>query len=211
MSCPLCQQRKPKRFCPAAAEKICAVCCGTYREVTMDCPADCQHLVAARRYDREHRETLNAAEIPYPEIRVSPERIAEREEVIVLAGRALAAAARELRATDADAIAALAAMVETYRTLESGIYYERAPESHAARQLYAELAKALADYKKAQAERIGFAALKDAEALELLVFLLRLGKRETSGRPRSRAFLDYLRASLGVTEPQPESTRILMP
>ncbi len=211
MSCPLCQKRKPKRFCPAAGEKICAVCCGTYREVTMDCPSDCPHLAAARRYDSEHRQALRPEEIPYPEIRVSPQRIAEREEVIVLAGRALAAAAHQLRATDADAIAALAAMVETYRTLESGIYYERAPESHQARQLYAELAKTLADYKKAAAERIGFAALRDAEILELLVFLLRLAKRETSGRPRSRAFFDYLRATLGSPEPQAESSRILMP
>ena len=33
MSCPICEKRKASRFCPAKAEKICAVCCGTEREV----------------------------------------------------------------------------------------------------------------------------------------------------------------------------------
>src|SRR6185437_3901085 len=51
VSCPICEKRKPKRFCPAKGEKICAICCGTYREVTIDCPVDCPHLIAARRYE----------------------------------------------------------------------------------------------------------------------------------------------------------------
>ena len=40
MSCPICEKRPPKRFCPAKGEKICAVCCGREREVTIDCPPD---------------------------------------------------------------------------------------------------------------------------------------------------------------------------
>ena len=46
---------------------------------------------------------------------------------------------------------------------------------------------------KQQADRGGYPALKESEILNLLVFLLRVGKQETNGRPRSRAFLGFLR------------------
>ena len=48
MACPICQKRKAKRFCPGKDESICPVCCGTEREVTIDCPGDCPYLVASR-------------------------------------------------------------------------------------------------------------------------------------------------------------------
>jgi len=60
VSCPICEKRKSARFCPAKGEKICAVCCGTEREVTIDCPSDCSYLVAAHRYEDEHRRSLPA-------------------------------------------------------------------------------------------------------------------------------------------------------
>src|SRR6202165_3419820 len=60
VSCPICEKRKAARFCPAKGEKICAVCCGTEREVTIDCPPDCSYLVAAHRYEDEHRRSLPA-------------------------------------------------------------------------------------------------------------------------------------------------------
>ena len=37
MTCPICENRKAARFCPAKGENICAVCCGTEREVTISC------------------------------------------------------------------------------------------------------------------------------------------------------------------------------
>src|SRR5260370_29179781 len=60
VSCPICEKRKPNRFCPAKGEKICAVCCGTEREVTIDCPSDCSYLVAAHRYEDGHQRSLPA-------------------------------------------------------------------------------------------------------------------------------------------------------
>jgi hypothetical protein len=209
LSCPLCHQRKPKRFCPAEGEKICAVCCGTYREVTIDCPSDCAYLIAARRYEHEHRKPLPPDELPYPDARVSGDRIEQHQDVIVLLGQTVVEAARETRATDADVLAALGAMAETYRTLQSGIYYEPAPEGAVAREIYTRAAKAIADYKQAQADRAGFPSLKDSELFELLVFLLRVGKQETGGRSRSRAFLDFLRSWLPASKTGPEPSRII--
>ena len=51
MKCPLCENRKAKRFCPAKAVEICPVCCGTKREVEIDCPSNCVYLHEGREYE----------------------------------------------------------------------------------------------------------------------------------------------------------------
>src|SRR5262245_32485486 len=52
-TCPLCSMRTGKRYCPAKATQICAVCCGTKREVEIDCPSSCTYLKASRSYEAE--------------------------------------------------------------------------------------------------------------------------------------------------------------
>jgi len=209
LACPICHTRKPKRFCPAEGEKICSICCGTAREVTIDCPSDCPYLIAARRYEREHRQPVPADQLPFPEVRIAGGSIEQYEELIVLLSRAVSQAAREIRAVDDDAVAALTAMAETYRTLGAGIYYEHPPEALLAREIYAGLAKAVADLKQAQTQRAGFASLKDGDIFLVLVFLLRVGKTETNGRSRSRAFLDFLRSWVPAEKPATEPNRIV--
>src|SRR5439155_18318040 len=51
--CPLCSERAGKRYCPAKDVQICATCCGTYREVEIECPSSCVHLIASRSYEAE--------------------------------------------------------------------------------------------------------------------------------------------------------------
>ena len=74
MSCPICEKRKAERFCPAKGEKICAICCGTYREVTIDCPADCSHLIAAHRYEDGHQRAL-PADTPLLDEKIPPDMV----------------------------------------------------------------------------------------------------------------------------------------
>jgi len=213
MSCPLCNKRPPKRFCPAKGEKICAVCCGQEREVTIDCLPDCPHVVAAHRYESEHRKPLPAAELPYHDMQVRVEFVYEHWPVIGgLATAILAFQRQEKELNDGSASAALEALAETYRTLGAGIYYERPPADPLARALYGELSRFLQDFRKEQSARAGFSALKDSDVFLLLVFLLRLAKQETNGRPRSRAFLDFLRARFPVSaEAAKEGPRIIVP
>ena len=52
VSCPICEIRKEKRFCPAVHGRICAQCCGEQREVTLDCPSDCPYLRQAREHEK---------------------------------------------------------------------------------------------------------------------------------------------------------------
>lgn len=213
MACPLCNKRAAKRWCPAKGERICAVCCGTEREVTIDCPSDCEFLAAARRYEAEHRKPLPPDEVPYPDVELSPELIHELRPVLSGLGFQILNTARENPAmVDADALAALSALAEAYRTLAFGLYYEKPPEAGFAREVYSRLAEFIAEVKKQQAERTGFATVKDSEVFCLLVFLLRVAKHNTNGRPRSRAFLDFLRAQYPKEASlAPEPPRIITP
>ena len=78
-TCAICAKRRPERFCPAKGEKICAPCCGREREVTLDCPPDCAYLIAAHRYEQEHRKPLAESEVPFPGVEFSSRLIYERE------------------------------------------------------------------------------------------------------------------------------------
>jgi hypothetical protein len=200
--CPLCNERRAKRFCPAKGEKICAICCGTEREATIDCPSDCPYLVAARRYEEEHRKPLPLEELPYPEVELARETVEDRRPFVTQLAYSLVEFARQNYAlTDADALEALGALAETHRTLVAGIYYEKPPAAVLPRALYEHLSKAIQEFKKEEAQRAGFPMLKETETFQLLVFLLRLGRQRTNGRRLSRGFLDYLRARFPETQP----------
>jgi hypothetical protein len=128
MSCPICEKRPPKRFCPAKGEKICAICCGREREATMDCPLDCPHLVTAHRYEAEHRKPVSAEEYPCRDVQFSIDFIYERWPVVSGIGAIIVgAAAQHKDLHDADIYSTLERLAETYRTLGSGILYERRP------------------------------------------------------------------------------------
>jgi hypothetical protein len=212
MACPICNKRKPERFCPAKGEKICAVCCGTEREVTIDCPPDCAYLVAAHRYEDEHRKPIPPGEVPFPDVEFPSDLIHERRPVVSgLAYAVLKFVAGHPSLMDTDAIAALKALAETYRTLGSGLYYERPPEAPLPHGLYTDLSKFLQESKQQDAERAGFTTLKDTEIFYLLVFLLRVARHHTNGRPRARRFLEFLRGQFPRTAAEHEAPRIIVP
>ncbi len=213
MSCPICEKRPPKRFCPAKGEKICAICCGEGREVTIDCPMDCSYLISAHRYEAEHRKPIPAEEFPYRDLQFPVDFVYERWPVVAGLGGAIHRFRMEHKElNDAAAISALEALAETYRTLGTGIYYERPPDAPLARGLYEQIAAFLQEIKKEESSRVGYSTLKDSETFQLLVFLLRVGKQETNGRPLSRAFLGFLRARFPLpVEAAQDTPRIIIP
>lgn len=214
MSCPICGKRPPKRFCPAKGEKICAICCGREREVTIDCPSGCPHLLAAHRYEAEHRQPLSAEEFPYRDIQFPVDFVYERWPVVTsIATTILVFQVQHKDVDDSAVYSALEALAEMYRTLGSGIYYERPPDAPLARALYAQIAQALQEFQGSEPLRSNFPRLKDSDIFQLLVFLLRVGKQESNGRPRSRAFLDFLRVRFPLpADALPQDTpRIIVP
>ena len=127
--CPICNKRRAERYCPAKGEKICAIDCGTEREVTIDCPSDCAYLVAAHRWEQSHPKPLAEGDVPFPDVSFPSDLIHTRQAVLSGLGYTVLIYAADQRSlADSDVFAAVQAMAETRRTLLSGIYYEKPPE-----------------------------------------------------------------------------------
>ncbi len=212
MSCSICEKRKASRFCPAKAEKICAVCCGTEREVTIDCPADCAYLIAAHRYESEHPRSI-PADTPLLDENIPQDVIHTHQQLMAALAFSIAKfCAAQPSAVDSDILAALQALAQTYKTLSSGLIYEKPPQAPLPQELYAALTAFLNEIKKQQAERASSASFKDTEVFYLLVFLYRMGLLRTNGRPRSRLFIEFLRGQFPqAPELQREESRIIVP
>ena len=187
MNCPICQKRKAARYCPAKGETICSVCCGTGREVTISCPPDCPYLLAAHRYEDEHKRTL-PPDTPFLEERIPQDLPYTASPLLGSLAFAVAKfASGQPSAADPDVVAALAALAATYKTLESGLLYEKVPDIPVQRELYRALADALDEIRQKAAES-GTGAVKISAIFYVLVFLYRMGLLRSNGRPRSRRF-----------------------
>ena len=217
MPCAICEVRKEKRFCPAVHGRICPVCCGREREVTLDCPSSCEYLQQARRHERPRPMSELDRESLFPKVEVRQSFIYQREPLIVGLSYGVAQVARADRSfNDRDAIAAITALAKKYQTLTgSGLYYETAVASVPQQTIIAELEKMIVQYRELEQKHLGYSTLKDSEALEALVFLLRMAHGRTSGRPKSRAFLEALFAQFpeksGVVAPAEAGSRLIVP
>ena len=223
MSCSLCQERKEKRFCPAVHGKICPQCCGEQREVTLDCPSDCAYLQQARQHEKPHEEKSLDREALFPEIEIAEQFLYEREHLILGLSYALAKSARSERSLDGHALAdrdlleALTSLAKSYQTLvQSNLIYEQATANLAHQQIAHEVATAVKEFREAEEKHLGYSRLRDSEVLQALVFLLRMGAARTSGRPKSRAYIDFLssqfpQAQSAVAAPEDAGSRIILP
>ncbi|HEY2018163.1 MAG TPA: hypothetical protein VGH38_31875, partial [Bryobacteraceae bacterium] len=127
MTCAICETRRPKRFCPGINADICSICCGTEREVTVTCPLDCEFLQEARRHEK--LVAIDPEKLPNRDVRVPEKFLRDHEELLAFLGQTLAGAAFDTPgAVDSDVRDALEALIRTYRTLESGVYYDTMPQ-----------------------------------------------------------------------------------
>jgi len=212
VSCPICEKRKAVRFCPAKAERICAVCCGTEREISIDCPTDCAYLLSAHRYEGEHPRSI-PADTPFLDEKIPQDIIYTHQQLMSAMAFAIAKfCAAQPAATDPDVLTALQALAQTYKTLGTGILYEKPPDAILPRELYASLTGFIAEVKKQHAERGEFSSLKDSEILALLLFLYRMGLVRTNGRSHSRRYIEFLRGQFPqAPELKREESRIIVP
>ena len=202
MVCKICEIRRPKRSCPAVLGDICPLCCGQQRETTLDCPLDCQYLQEARLHERPI--PVKPDEFPNQDIRVTDTFLRDHEELLVALGRAvLEAGLGTPGAVDLDVREALAALIRTQRTLESGLYYETMPENPIAAGLCRRIQEAAQEFRRLETERLQMTRTRDADVLVVLAFLQRLEIDRNNGRKRGRAFLDFLRGQFPDTAGQP--------
>ena len=218
MSCVICEVRKEKRFCPAVHGRICPQCCGEQREVTLDCPSDCPYLQQAR----EHEKPRSADQIDpaglFLQVELPDQFMYEKEHLLMGLTFALAKSARADRNLhDQDLIATVSMLAKSYeRRISSGLHYEQPLTSESQRRAAIEVENMIKEYREAEQKHMGFSTLKDSEVLKALVFLVRLATGRTSGRPKSRAFVDFLLAQFPEREspmltPEESGSRIILP
>ena len=218
MSCVICEIRKEKRFCPAVHGRICPQCCGEQREVTLDCPSDCQYLQQAREHEKPRAaEQIDPAGL-FLRIEVSDQFMYEKEHLLRGLTYALAKSARVDRSLhDQDLIASLSMLAQSYeRRVNSGLHYEPPLTSDSQRRTVLEIENMVKEYREAEQKHMGYSSLRDSEILKALVFLIRLAHGRTSGRPKSRAFVEFLFAQFpdkesAVVTPQEAGSRIILP
>lgn len=202
MPCKICATRRPRRFCPGVNGEICTVCCGTGREETVSCPLDCPYLREARTHEKPR--DVDPKQIPNVDIEVTDSFLHRNEPLLVVLMHTLAHAMEETPgAVDYDAREALDALARTYRTRESGLYYETKPSNLLAAGIQERIQQAADEFRKNAAERYGLTTLRDADVLGALAFLQRVEYQVNNGRKRGRAFLDFLHGQLPDETPAP--------
>jgi hypothetical protein len=208
MKCRICETRKPRRYCPGVSGDICSICCGAEREVSVNCPLDCVYLAEARLHEKPPE--LNPEEIPNRDIPVSEEFLREHEPLLIFLGaKLLEASLATAGAVDPDVREALESLIRTYRTLQSGLYYETRPSNLIAAAIHQKIQESVETLRKELTEK-GATNLRDAEVLGTLVFLQRLELAHNNGRPRGRAFISYMHAHFPHnTETSPEAPSLI--
>jgi len=207
-NCPLCSQRAGKRYCPAIAEHICPVCCGTKREIEIDCPSSCSYLKASRTYEAEKP-------LPDPELAAKAGQYDVRffeQYHLVLDALTDAIIEEHLHSkwlVDSDVLEVFKALKATMKTLSSGIYYESLPEGPARLSLFRRL-KGLMDELMQPDPTGGRKILKTSEVMEILDFVTLVAEGHSSIRPKSRRYLDWITEKF-ADRTQPQSSGIILP
>ncbi len=199
MACAICDKRKGKRACPAKSAKICASCCGSQREVSIACPLDCKYLVEAREHELSR---LEVGELPYSDIDPDDSFLRDHTLLLDVTGRALVDASLAVAGTtDIDVREALDALVQTYKTLSSGIYYDVKPASLFAQSIAKDVKEEIEEFREDETEQAGLTQTRDSEVMKTLVFWLQAATVRDNRRPKGRAFLGLLVDQFAVEPP----------
>jgi hypothetical protein len=151
----------------------------------------CEYLQEARKH--EPAAEFDTTVLGNPDVRVTEEFLESHAGLMLAANRALIAAAGRNGALDSDVREALASLIQTYRTLQSGVIYEGLPANPLAAHLHREVQEALGAFRQQETQQTGISRTRDSDVLRVLVFFERLALDRNNGRPRGRAFLDMLR------------------
>ena len=194
MPCALCERRKEKRFCLAVHGRICPQCCGEQREVALDCPTECVYLQQAHEHEKPRSMQDFDPSTLFPKVEIGDRFLYEQEHLLMGLSYALAKSARADRGIrDSDILSALASLAKSYETLaSSGLHYELPVTSLSQQAIAAEVQQMLKEYREAEKKHLGYTRLREGDVLRALVFLLRMGSARSSGRPKSKAFLEFL-------------------
>ena len=167
----------------------------------------------------------------FPEIEIPEHFLYEHRELIMglsfvltncartgsFVGGSLDVSAGNRSLVDRDLIAALSSLVQSYRTLvESSLIYEQATANLVQQKIAREVGTMVNEFRDEEVKHLGYSRLKDSDVLKALVFWVRMAITRTSGRPKSRAFVDFLftqfpEKASGIAAPEDAGSRIVIP
>ncbi len=191
--CAICGTRRAKRFCPGWRSDICPQCCGQEREETVACPFDCDFLRQARNHEKV--QELTPAQIPHHEIQIKDSFLRDHEILVLVTAAALAEGVTRLEGLiDFDAREALASLVQTYKTLGTGLIYESKPQNPIAAALHELIQLRVSELRQRLQQEAGLPQILDSHILGVLLFFQRMELQINNGRRRGRSFLDAVLA-----------------
>ena len=118
---------------------------------------------------------------------------------------------------DSDLVASLTALIKTMQiTVNSGLHVESPVTNSAHQKVIADLLRVIQQYRDTERQHLGFERLRDSEVLRALVFMVRTAQARTSGRPKSRAFVQFLLSQFPETDrlaaaADNQGSRIILP
>lgn len=180
--------------------------------MTIECPSVCPYLIASRSYDLERRKP-DWSKMPFAEVKVPRSVEATQARLLDMLTYTISEFAGEHRlAVDTDVLAPLQALAETYRTLSSGLYYEKPIDHRLQRELCEKLKAAIEDYKRESAQQMAPRPVKDSDIRDALIMLAQIGFGHLNGRPKGRAFIDLLRGQFRPEDlAKPKSNLLVLP
>jgi hypothetical protein len=144
--CPLCGVRRAKRECPGTGRTICPVCCGTKRQVEIDCPLSCAYLTSARQHPPSVVQRRQERDLRFFLPFVSELTEAQFKLFLFLQSALLKhAGTADPAPNDHDVAEAAGAVAATLETAQKGVIYEHQPPGIPARHVAAELRRAFAE------------------------------------------------------------------
>lgn len=175
----------------------------------MTCPFECEFLQESRKHEKPVDE--NPPAFPNRDIAVTEKDLEENQGFAAFLAHALVHSAMEIPgAGDFTARETLAALIRTWRTLESGLYYESLPEDGLAVLLYRAIRENIEEFRRREAER-GVSRTRDRDVLVVLTFYQRLELDRSNGKPRGRAFLNLLWDHYGASPSVEASSSLILP
>ena len=197
MKCGLCDLRKAKRQCPAKNALICPQCCGEKRVLEIDCPETCAYLIAGREREVEDYTrrigTLNPADHDR-----NSRVFHDHQDVIARLEYAIARerlSSRDLR--DRDVAQAVTILLDTYRTEENGVLYEKVSEDLRVEPLRRELKTVIEALRNPEGEAKGIVDPKNTRlqlgvAIDCLECIRSMVTVYESGRNPASGYVDFL-------------------
>jgi len=198
MKCILCEQRKAKRSCPAKDTLICAQCCGEKRVLEIECPESCEYLKTGRERESEdykkHIQRMDqTAQERHRKILYEHRNVVAHLEYVISRQRILS---RDLG--DKDVVQAVDSLLETYRTEDTGLLYERTDDNLRIESLRRELREIIESYRNPEGEeKKGIVDPKNTRlqlgaAIDCLKFIRTLATTYLEDRNSGSGYVDFL-------------------